>query len=147
MTTTHTISEQEVRSMAEAWYQKLDVHAPVAELLPLLSEDDLSMVFPEGTLQGVPAFVDWYEGVIRKFFDEVHVLREVSVRPGSQPLQVHVVVNWQARTWNPPAATSKFTNYDAYQTWQVKRSRASGRVVISKYVVDELRPLEGTPPF
>lgn len=137
-------TDQEARELADVWYKKLDVHAPAAELLPLVADDELQMKFPEGTLQGQSAFIGWYEGVIRKFFDEVHTLKEVTSTPVDGGVQVKVVVNWQAKVWNPPAAKSQWLGFDAYQTWIVKRSEKTGKVVISKYIVDELRPMAGS---
>ncbi|XYI02519.1 hypothetical protein ACMHYB_23305 [Sorangium sp. So ce1128] len=137
-------TNQEVRELAEVWYMKLDEHAPAGELLPLVDEDELQLKLPEATLQGRSAFVEWYDGVIRRFFDEVHTIKEVAAAPVSGGVQVKVVVNWQARVWNPPAAKSEWLGFDAYQTWIVKRSERTGRVVITDYIVDELRPMAGS---
>ncbi len=63
--------------MAEAWYRKLDVHAPMVDVLPMLSEDGLEMRFPEATLTTMAEFEGWYQRVIRIFFDEVHLVKEL----------------------------------------------------------------------
>jgi hypothetical protein len=136
------LTEAEVQKLAEDWYKALDVHVPVEECLPMLSESNLEMVFPEGTLQGQDAFKDWYKTVTHKFFDEVHVLKEVSSSIQGDNADVKVVVNWQAKVWNPPDAKSKWLGFDAYQTWVV--SKENGKAVISKYVVDNLEPMEGS---
>jgi hypothetical protein len=102
------------------------------------------MRFPEATLKGQPAFVEWYEGVTRKFFDEIHDMKELNIDPAGDEANVKLVVNWQAKVWNPPDAKSKWLGFDAYQTWIVKRSPQSGRPVIATYIVDELRPMEGS---
>ena len=72
-TATETLTVAEVKQLAAEWYRKLDVHAPLIELLPLVAED-AEMKFPEATLHGQAEFEGWYEGVIRIFFDEVHTL-------------------------------------------------------------------------
>src|SRR5262249_53812122 len=64
------LSEAEVRQLVVDWYRKLDVHAPVDEYRQLLADDGLEMRFPEATLHGFSAFRDWYERVVRIFFDE-----------------------------------------------------------------------------
>jgi hypothetical protein len=138
------LGKAEVKDMVDAWYKALDVHAPVAELLPMLAEEGLEMRFPEGTLKGQPAFVDWYEGVTRKFFDEIHEMKELNIEPAGDVANVKLMVNWQAKVWNPPDAKSKWLGFNAYQTWIVKRSPQSGRPVIVTYIVDELRPMEGS---
>jgi len=57
------------------------------------------------------------------------------------------VVNWQARRWNPPAPRSEWIGFDAYQRWEMIPSPASGRPVVVRYIVDELRPMPGSPPL
>ena len=54
-----------------------------------------------------------------------------------------LVVNWQARVWNPPDAKSKWLGMDARQTWVVGLSE-DGRPVIQKYVVDGIDLMEGS---
>ncbi len=72
------LSQAEIEAFVAAWYRKLDVHAPWEELQPLVAEQGLEMQFPEGTISGVEGFRNWYEGVIRIFFDEVHTVTRVN---------------------------------------------------------------------
>jgi hypothetical protein len=128
----------EVETLAALWYRKLDVHAPLGEVLPLLAEEELEMEFPEGTLRGVREFKGWYDRVTNIFFDEVHTLKRVKCEPQQDGALVQVVVRWEASTWNPPEAASRRIQLDAYQTWLVVRSPSTGKPVISRYTVDEL---------
>jgi hypothetical protein len=138
------ITDAELFEFAADWYRKLDVHVPVAEILPLLADAELEMRFPEATERGHAGFTNWYERVIRLFFDETHTLKEAQItRPGVQP-EAKVVVNWQARVWSPPDAKSKWLGFDAYQTWVVRRSPESGKLQVVQYIVDELRPMPGS---
>lgn len=132
------LTKAEVQTLAANWYKKLDVHAPLVELLPMLSNQDLEMRFPEAALRGIVDFEGWYEGVIRIFFDEVHTLKQVAVELTGDEAQVQVVVHWEASTWKPPAAKSSRIKLDAYQTWTVRRSPESGKPVIAVYTVDRL---------
>lgn len=143
MTTIHSLTDQEVDKLARDWYHALDVHVPVEDLLPMLASDGLSMVFPEATLHGIEGFKGWYRDVTHRFFDEVHTVKEVDAKPRGDDRTVKVVVNWQAKVWNPPDAKSKWLGFDAYQTWVVTRA-PSGKAVILEYTVDELRPMEGS---
>jgi hypothetical protein len=149
--------KSEVKQLVDTWYAKLDVHAPVEELLPLLADDGLEMNLPEVTLHGHTEFIQWYERVIRTFFDEIHTMRELHIAlsepPGETDLevggsstqaQVQLVVNWQARRWNPPAAKSEWLNFDAEQRWVVQRLPKTGKPVVVTYIVDALTPLEGS---
>lgn len=141
---TSQLMESEVQELAAEWYRKLDVHAPLVEVLPLLAEEGLEMKFPEASLQGLAAFEGWFERVIRIFFDEVHRLKEVTVKLNGDTADVHVVVEWQASVWNPPGPNSARIMLDADQTWIVKRSPRTGKAVISTYIVNSLNYHEGS---
>jgi hypothetical protein len=138
------LTEAEVCATVERWFENLDRHAPVEELLPLLATEGLEMRFPEAALRGQHEFAGWYDGVTRRFFDEVHVLKAVVVTlSGSRPT-ARIAVNWQARTWNPPQPRSNWLGFDAAQTWVLERSPLTNSAVIATYVVDALTPMEGS---
>ena len=137
-TITAPLTEREVKELATVWYQKLDVHAPLKELLPLVARGNLEMTFPEATLHGATEFAKWYEGVIRIFFDELHRLKKVGVRLTPEGAEVDVVVHWEASVWKAPAAKSERIRLDAYQTWFVKRAESTDQPVIARYTVDRL---------
>jgi hypothetical protein len=149
--------EAEVKQLVDTWYAKLDVHAPVEELLPLLADNGLEMQLPEVTLHGQAEFIPWYERVIRIFFDETHTMKElhitltealgeteVEVDASSTQAQVQLVVNWQAHRWTPPAAKSEWLGFDAKQRWVVQRLPNTEKPVIVTYIVDALIPMEGS---
>ena len=133
-----------VQSFAARWYQALDRHDDVESVLAYLIDEGLELHFPEGTSRGHSGFRDWYQAVTHRFFDEVHTLREVTVTDTTaDSLQARVVVNWQAKIWNPPDAKSQWLGFDAYQTWTVVTG-PSGALQIAEYTVDELRPMPGS---
>lgn len=138
------LTELAVRELVLNWYRLLDRHAPVEELLGHLAGDELVMRFPEAEVRGQDGFTGWYEGVIRRFFDEVHDVTTLKVDLGDRTrATLTIVVNWQARIWDPPAARSAFLGFDAFQTWVVEQG-PTGRPVVTSYTVDELRPMEGS---
>ncbi|MFA4902418.1 MAG: hypothetical protein WC600_06695 [Desulfobaccales bacterium] len=141
------LSQAEIEAFVAAWYRKLDIHAPWEELQSMVAEQGLEMQFPEGSISGVAAFRNWYEGVIRIFFDEVHIVTRVSTTWEAGKAVVDVVVNWQARRWRPAAPRSEWLGFDAYQLWDMIRSPSSGQPVIRRYVVQELRPMPGSIPL
>ncbi|MCU7918182.1 MAG: hypothetical protein KZQ95_07450 [Candidatus Thiodiazotropha sp. (ex Epidulcina cf. delphinae)] len=144
MNDTKALTEEEVRLLAKDWYHKLDIHAPMMELLPMLADKDLKMIFPEATLDGLTGFEGWYQGVTRIFFDEVHTVKSVDAEIGPGQADVKVVVRWEASRWLPPAARSDRIVLDAFQTWGVKRSEDTGLPVIVSYIVDALEYCEGS---
>lgn len=137
------LTEQSIKSFAESWYKLLDVHAPQVELLPLLDNENLEMVFPEATVYGHAGFEGWFQRVIRIFFDEVHTVKLVEPIITESTAVVKVIVHWEASVWNSPDANSKRIMLDAYQTWEVKQL-TDERIVITKYTVDQLQYAEGS---
>ena len=143
------LTKQEVETMVIDWYKALDVHKAQYHTQQYVSEGELEMVFPEATLHSIEEFELWLQGVYRIFFDEVHTMQSLDVKlsPDGSQADVKLVVRWEASRWNPPAANSERLKMDAYQTWVVKRSPTSGKPVITRYVVDELKPLPGSVPL
>jgi hypothetical protein len=137
------LTQESIQTLAEAWYKKLDVHAPMVELLPMLADEELEMVFPEATVYGHGGFEGWFQRVIRIFFDEVHTVKNVLAEISGNTASVKVVVQWEASVWNAPEANSKRIMLDAYQTWEVKQL-TDERIVITKYTVDQLQYAEGS---
>jgi hypothetical protein len=153
MNTLTTLTESEVKQLVDDWYLKLDVHAPIAEVLPLLAGETLEMQLPETTLHGFDEFTAWYEGVIHTFFDEVHTLQTLDITvdgdreayPKGNRAYVHLVVRWEASRWNAPAPKSERLAFDADQRWVVGRSPDTQQPAIVTYIVDSLTPLPGFP--
>ena len=137
------LTEAHVRKLVDDWYHALDVHVPFEEIVPFVASSGLEMYWPEGPTFGVDGFKGWYERVTRTFFDEVHTMKDLVITPRGEEADVKLVVNWQARVWNPPDAKSKWLGMDARQTWVVRRSE-DGRAVIVKYVVDGIDLMEGS---
>jgi ketosteroid isomerase-like protein len=139
-------TESELRDYAVNWYKALDEHHDVETLLPLLDDQDLEMVFPEGVQKGHAGFRDWYRVVTGRFFDEVHELKQFSLtRSDDSGSEVKLVVNWQAKIWDPPAPRSLWIGFDAAQTWLLHGSPAGGGIKMTRYVVDALDPMPGSP--
>jgi len=138
------LTQEEINDLADRWYKALDVHAPIEELYAMLLDEGNEMVWPEGPTHGHAEFKGWYDRVTRIFFDEVHTLTKVEPRIDGDHAEVEVVVNWQAKVWNPPEPKSKWLGFDAYQTWEVVRSPESGVPVIKRYVVDNLAEMPGS---
>ena len=129
------LSHPELWAFASHWYRLLDVHAPLESFRPLLSED-VQLVFPEATVTGFEGYSDWYNRVITIFFDEQHTLKVADIiADNGDNWSAHVVVNWKASIWTPPASSSTRLMMDADQTWDLKRN-ASGALVVSRYVVN-----------
>lgn len=139
---THT--EDAINNLVRNWYRALDTHEPVATLQAMLDPAGPRMIFPEATLTGPDAFTDWYEGVIRIFFDEVHQVERVTIdHADGDTTDIRVVVRWEASRWHPPAARSERIMLFAYQSWTL-RTGPDGTQRIASYTVDRLEYLPGS---
>jgi hypothetical protein len=137
------LTQESIQAFVADWYKKLDVHAPMVEVLPLLADAELECVFPEVTVYGYAGFESWYQRVIRTFFDEVHTVTKAEADIQGDTATVDVVVQWEASVWIAPDASSKRINADAYQTWSLKAG-PDGSPILTKYVVDDFVPREGS---
>lgn len=136
------LTENNISDFAKAWYKKLDVHAPMVEILPMIVDNGLEMVFPEATVYGWSGFESWYQRVIRIFFDEEHTVRECTSVVNGNKATTKVLVEWHASVWNPPADKSQRIMLLAYQTWEVEEIDNS--IKVTKYVVDKIEYLDGS---
>ena len=138
------LTDAGIRALVTEWYRALDRHDELGEVLPYLLDDGLEMRFPETTAYGHAGFSDWYKAVTNRFFDETHTVTSVDITAlDERAATLSVVVNWQARIWNPPAAKTEWLGFDAYQTWQLVAA-PDGTVKLKTYIVDRLEPMPGS---
>ena len=57
--------------------------------------------------------------------------------------EVKLVVNWQARIWEPPDAYSKWEGVYAHQNWVIERNPITGKPGISRYAVNKFESMAG----
>lgn len=134
---TRSLTEEEIKNFAAAWYYALDIHAPVEDCYQLLADRDLNMQFPDGDIRDFTTFKKWYDRVTNLFFDENHNVQSVKANIKGTEADAEVVVGWQASWFPAPAAKSKRTSMNAVQSWKVRRSnRNSYGVEIVEYKVE-----------
>ena len=132
--------------MGVEWFRLLDQHAREVYLLPLLVPEGLVQKWPDYDVQNLGDFEGWYQRALRLFFDEIHTIKQfnVSLNADGSLATVKVVVNWDAKSWTPGDAKSKHLWMDAYQTWEVVRSSATGKPAIKTILVDDVKLMEGS---
>ena len=89
------LSQDESRQFIDEWFLKLDVHAPVDEVLSLIADNELVMKVPETTIHGHEGFKQWYSVVTSKFFDEVHSIKALRITPQEQIAKVEMILLWE----------------------------------------------------
>jgi hypothetical protein len=141
--TPRTLNDRAIHQFTVAWYEALDRHDSLSDVLTMLVDDGLEMRFPEVTSYGHKGFTEWYDAVTTRFFDEVHTVRSVDVlSDDGSTAEVKVVVNWQAKAHDGTDAKSKWLGFDAYQTWTVAAGPNGPQIQI--YTVDRMQPMPGS---
>jgi hypothetical protein len=135
------LTSWEVKDLVYTWFKKITEKAPVEDLLVMLSAGSLEMKFPEETLRNHTDFKKWLDKVTHLFFDQVHDVIFLDVVVDGRKADVNLIVNWQARTWTPPAAYSQWQGFYVHQHWVVVKDETSGRPVISTYQVGQFDPM------
>ena len=141
LATVAPLARWEVADLVTTWFRRLTDKASTPQMLAMLDPAGSTLVFPEGTFTDEGGFRTWYGAVTSRFFDQVHELRTLDVECRADGAEVRLTVDWQARTWQPPAANSEWTGATARQHWSVRR--ADDRPVIAAYRVLALEPMTG----
>jgi hypothetical protein len=125
------LSESTVRNLITNWYHSMNDHVPVDEMAKMLA-DDVQMTYPEvgHPFIGIPAFRDWYAGVVTKYFDQTHLVEKWDIHIDSDRADVAVVVRWEHRSWESGEATSTYAANLSHQRFRIERSPEDGRVLI-----------------
>ena len=140
--TDDALSSWEIQELIYEWFRKLTTKAPLEEMLGMLSSEELEMRFPERKLRNLADFKEWYHDVTHLFFDQVHEIKMLSIDIAGNEAIINLIVNWQARTWKAPAAFSEWQGFNIHQKWWVKKDQKTGKPVIIKYDVGELKPMD-----
>jgi hypothetical protein len=125
------LSERMVRNLITNWYHSMNDHVPVEDMTKMLA-DDVQMTYPEvgHPFVGIPAFRDWYAGVVSKYFDQTHQVEKWDIHIDGDLADVALVVRWEHRSWVSGEATSTYAANLSHQRLRIERSPEDGRVLI-----------------
>ena len=128
---------EETRRFVETWFDKLSRHSAVEELLAMLADDSLEMVFPEETLRNKEEFIRWYGNIGRLYDNQVHMVEKLEAQslPGLVDISLTVVWKAQRKLDNTHLASR------AQQAWKVELSPTTMQPVITKYHVLSLEEI------
>jgi hypothetical protein len=126
------LSEENIKNFVAAWYNALDIHAPVEQCLEFLAEDVEMNFPPDPPFTGYEGFRKWYVDIIIKtFFDENHNVASVEIANQTESqAELNIVVAWQASWFRPTGlpqdAKSHRTSMDAFQKWVIRPTEKRG---------------------
>lgn len=124
----------EVKTFIYSWFALLDRQVSIISLLKFLDRDNLTMEFPEMTVDNPDDFSKWYLGVQEAVRSNTHDVQQVEVTPkGNGEFDIVVEVNWQAQTLDGEAINRAYQ-----QQWKVVTDR-NRRLLIQEYLVEEVK--------
>jgi hypothetical protein len=129
--------DQGVGRFVRNWFDLLSRHAPVAQVLPLVIDNGLEMVFPERTLRGHDDFVHWYAGVGASYTDQDHVVEDMRSVGNGDSVDVDLTVVWRAEK----AADGSRLAFRVDQSWRLTRPAPTAAPMIASYRVGTMHPL------
>ena len=123
----------EVKTFIYSWFALLDRQVSEISLSKFLDKDNLTMEFPEMTVNNLDDFSTWYLGVQEAIKSNTHDVQEVEVTPQDNgEFDVRVKVNWLAQTREGEAI-----NQDYQQQWKIITD-PNRRLLIQEYLVEEI---------
>jgi hypothetical protein len=132
-----SITEAEAKELATEFYRLIDTHAPAEDFKSILSEDAFRVVLPNVEINNFEEFKAWHARMVRGFFDGSHKIYDVKlVSTSDAETTAKIVLVWDAKVWNPPAAKSEPTSILTYTTYVIKRSPKTKKPVVASYVLD-----------
>ena len=131
---TSVANVNEVKTFVYSWFALLDRQVSEISLLKFLDKDNLTMKFPEMTVNNPDDFSEWYLGVQEAISSNTHDVRLVEVTPKDNgEFDVMVEVNWQAQT-----REGEELNQVYQQQWKIVSDR-NRRLLIQEYLVEEVK--------
>lgn len=124
------LTDEELLQFGKIWFNKLNKHAKVEELLKMVSDTQLEMIFPEQTIRNSEDFRSWYDAVGENYYDQDHTIEKFAIEI-SDGAKIDVVVVWRAKQ----KADGVSLAVRVRQTWIITQSITSRQPVISNYVV------------
>ena len=132
--TLNVANVNEVKGFIYSWFALLDRQVSEISLLKFLDKDNLSMKFPEMTVNNPDDFSEWYLGVQKAIKSNTHDIQQLSVTPQKNgEFDIQIKVNWQAQTLEGESITQAYQ-----QQWKIVTD-ARNRLLIREYLVEEVK--------
>ena len=121
------------RFVAE-WYQLVDNHGPVTDLMKRTVGEGFVARFPEGDVD-YTGYAQWCIEDIRSFFDGEHAIRELQTEMGDNEAKVLAIIDWSGRSWQPPEPHSRLKEVACNILFTLEYDEETGRPLLHAYEV------------
>lgn len=120
-----------ITQFGQSWFGKLNQHVDVENIIKMVSDTYLEMVFPKQTIKDHQEFREWYKTVGETYYDQDHTIEKFDVQI-SDAAKIDVVVVWRAKQ----RSDDELLTVRVTQSWVITQSFTTGLPIITKYVVD-----------
>lgn len=124
------LTEDDIIQFGKIWFEKLNRHVDVEDIIKMVSDTSLEMVFPEQNIRNHDDFRDWYDAVGKTYYDQNHTIERFGIEI-SDAAKIDVVVVWRAKQ----IADGISLAVRVTQSWVVTKSLTTGQPVITNYQV------------
>lgn len=126
----NALTQEQLIQFGKGWFDKLNRHVDVEEIIKLVSDTNLDVVFPDMTIHNHDDFRQWYAGVGETYYDQDHTIERFDITI-SDAAKIEVTVVWRAKQ----RPDGKSLAIRATQTWVVGQSLTTRQPVITNYAV------------
>ena len=141
------VTAEEAQEIIDRWACLQDTQAPVEELLEIVAEEGFLLESPTADRrwqghEGLQA----HQELMRFFFDEEHLFRDVRIAPGAERTIAWTCLSWQARYRPAGSATSRLVKAYMEHEWELRRSERTGRPILARLTVVHFEYRSGCAP-
>ena len=134
----------EIESFIRQFYVKADASAPLVWFLPYI-DDSFHMVWtPTCQFDGTEGFEEFYRCLTGNLFDRVHEVHDIKIDVDGDTAKVSFTIHLTAKVWQAPLPKSIHAENEANFEWEMKASPATGKAVITSYVLTGVKFPEGS---
>jgi len=138
------LDAQEIEKFIIEFYKQADDSAPMVWFLPYV-EDDFHMVWtPTCQFDGPVGFEEFYRNLTGNLFDRKHEVHDINIEVDGDTAKVSFVIHLTAHVWHPPLPRSIHAENEAGFAWEMRRSAATGGMVITNYILTSVKFPEGS---
>jgi hypothetical protein len=139
------INKEDVKQLIHEWGRLHDDHAPLPAFKPIIAEEGFEIRFGDLVLKGCTGLIK-YRTIKQPFFDEAHIYNSIDVTTSDHQAEVKSVVQWEGSVRENSAPRSQRIKAIIHHTWLIKRSAATGKLVILHHIIDSFKYLPGFEP-
>ena len=99
---------------------------------------------PTCQFDGQVGFEEFYRNLTGNLFDRKHEVHDIKIDVDGDTAKVSFVIHLTAKVWHPPLPRGIHAENEAGFSWEMRRSTATGKTVITNYILTSVKFPEGS---